>query len=132
MLALLQKYQAIVSLLKVSSLTTTKLDSVLKMAGYKLDPGLLELSIDLIKGKANELREENLFKVLSHPETQTSILSLTESIALEKINDNVMAEQAQLSGPSKDVVNWDDYVHKDSMIKCAHCKGLLHIRSNIA
>lgn len=132
MLALLQQYRALVSLLKVSSLTPMKLESVLKMAGYKLDAGLLELAIDLIKGKGTELNEDNLFKVLSHPETQDSILSLTESMALEKINENVMAEQAKLSEPIEDVVNWDHYVHKDSMIKCAHCKGLLHIRSNIS
>jgi hypothetical protein len=71
-----------------------------------------------------------LLDVLKDGDTQAAIASVAESLTLEKAAEKVLGPKEGTSGKA-DEINWDDYVHKDSLIKCSKCASLLHIRHNI-
>lgn len=128
MLSLLKKYQLVLSLLKVDTLTREKLQSVMSLAGYKLDPALIDIGLDLLKGRAEELGTNSVLGVLKDEETQKEVMNIVENIAVEKIEKSVSSEP---DNQTDKAINWNEYVHKDCLLKCPHCSGLVHIRSNI-
>lgn len=129
MLELVQKYQAILGLLKVSSISGAKLQSVLRMIGYEIDAPLAELAIDILKGQGEALGTNSVLDVLKDKSTQIIISDLIASKALDTVADKVLKPKSGDDSAAEVGPNWDNFIHKDTMIRCAHCNGILHIRS---
>lgn len=118
MLEMLKKYQTLLSLVNVKSLTGDKLSSVLQMAGFNLDKNVVEIVVDMIKGAGEQRNLTSIPQILADPAISAELVNLLSAVP-----------SASEGSGEKQVVN--EGVHLDSLIMCTHCKRRVHLRTAI-
>lgn len=120
MIELLNKYQLLLSFLKVSTIDSKKLESVFNMFGVKLDPNITDIIVSMLKEVAIEKKVDSVGKLLLDPDISSQLVSLIgEGSALQTVGEN--KNEASM-----------DSVHLDSLIECTHCHKRVHVRSAVA
>lgn len=118
MLEMLKKYQTLLSLVNVKSLTGDKLSSVLQMAGFNLDENVVEIVVDMIKGAGEQRNLTSIPQILADPAISAELVNLLSAVP-----------SASEGSGEKQAVN--EGVHLDSLIMCTHCKRRVHLRTAI-
>lgn len=121
-LDVLQKYKSIVGLLRIKSITSSSVVSILKMLGYNINIDIANLLVDVIKGAGEQYNTNSLYEVLTKPEIVEQI-----GEAITAIQANNLLPQTQ-SDPGLQTQN-DLVFHADTLVKCPHCSGYVHLRS---
>lgn len=117
MLEMLKKYQTLLSLVNVKSLTGDKLGSVLHLAGFTLDKNVLEIVVDMIKGAGEQKNLTSIPQILSDPAISAELVNLLSAVP-----------SASEGNGEKQVT---EGVHLDSLIMCTHCKRRVHLRTAV-
>lgn len=126
MLELIQKYQLILSLMKIQTITPPKLGAVLKMMGFNVDSNVVEVLVDVIKTAGEEKQISSLGSLLTQPDIVDQITGVMTEFGT---NDTSTASSHRLDSDEEKSSTYS--LHKDSLIKCAHCGGLTHLRTAV-
>lgn len=118
MLEMLKKYQTLLSLVNVKSLTGDKLNSVLQLAGFNLDKNVVEIVVEMIKGAGEQKNLTSIPQILADPAISAELVNLLSAVP----------SASEGNGEKQEV---SEGIHIDSLIMCTHCKRRVHLRSAV-
>ena len=118
MLELLKKYQTLLSLINVNTLSADKLNSVLKLGDINVDKNVLEVIVEMLKNAGKQQNLTSIPQILMDPAIASELSSLISAVP------SVIEGSGEKSEMSKGI-------HPDSLIECTHCKRRIHLRTAV-
>lgn len=118
MLELLKKYQTLLSLINVSTLSSDKLKSVLMLAGISVDKNVLDVIVEMLKNAGEQKNLNSIPQILMDPAIANELSSLISAVP------SVTEGSGEKPGLSEGI-------HPDSLIECTHCKRRIHLRTAV-
>lgn len=118
MLELLKKYQTLLSLINVNTLSADKLNSVLKLGDINVDKNVLDVIVEMLKNAGKQQNLTSIPQILMDPAIASELSSLISAVP----------SVTEGSGEKPEMSNG---IHPDSLIECTHCKRRIHLRTAV-
>lgn len=118
MLELLKKYQTLLSLVNVKTLSSDKLKSILMLAGINIDTNVSEVIVEMLKNAGKQQNLTSIPQILMDPAIANELSSLISAVP------SVTEGSGEKQGIS-------ERIHPDSLIECTHCGRRIHLRTAV-
>lgn len=118
MLELLKKYQTLLSLINVKTLSSDKLKSILMLAGINIDTNVSEVIVEMLKNAGKQQNLTSIPQILMDPAIANELTSLISAVP------SVTEGSGEKQGVSEGI-------HPDSLIECTHCRRRIHLRTAV-